>query len=147
MSPYFHTRPAPLTRISKVARLIRPEAFSENSNNKVRAERLVPIALVKLSWHSQKRISPRSDRPGTGLVLEAITCAVRGVTGLAEARIPVSFASRSFIVLTYDSWHVYPQHHTAAGTDRLMPILSHTQYILNLFDACLTRQKFLLDMV
>ncbi|KAH4061521.1 hypothetical protein HBI73_174410 [Parastagonospora nodorum] len=93
MSPYFHTPPAPLTQISKVARLIRPETLSENSNSKVRAERLVPIALVKLSWHSPKRIPPRSDRSGTGLVLEAITCAVRGVTGLAEARIPLACVS------------------------------------------------------
>jgi hypothetical protein len=142
MSPYFHTRPAPLTRISKVERLIRPEALSGYSNSEVRAERLVLIPLVKLSWHSQKRIPPRSDRPGTGLVLEAITCAVRGVTGLSKARISVSFASRSFIALTYDSWHVYPQHHRAADTDRLMPMLSHTQYIANLLDACLARQSF-----
>jgi hypothetical protein len=58
-----------------------------------------------------------SDRPETGLVLEAITGVVRGVTDLAEARIPESFASRSFIVLTYDSHGMHTIAHSRKSLD------------------------------
>jgi hypothetical protein len=68
-----------------------------------------------------------SDRPLSGLVLEAIFLALRGVTDLAEAAIPESFASRSFNILTYDSrsMHINTQPRNV-DVNRLMRLLSHT---------------------